>query len=111
MQRIIKGDKVRITSGKFKGMEGTVLQVLPKTNQAIVEKVHLVKKHLKSGKDQKNQDGGIVETEAPLSLSKLTLVDPKDKGVYTKVSYQHDEKTHKKVRINRKTGLVINKAK
>lgn len=109
MKRIIKGDKVRVITGKWKGSEGMVLAILPKTNKVIVEKVNLVKCHLKAGKTQ-NQEAGIVEKEAPIHLSNVTLVDPKSKGVYTKVGFQFDKNNHK-VRINRKTNTAIAKAK
>ena len=109
MKRIIKGDKVRVTTGKWKGSEGTVLAVLTKTNQVIVEKVNLAKHHLKAGKAQ-NQESGIVEKEAPIHVSNVTLVDAKSKDVFTKVGFQLD-KNNRKVRINRKTNATIAKAK
>lgn len=109
MKRIIKGDKVRVTTGKWKGSEGTVLEVLTKTNQVIVEKVNLAKRHLKAGKAQ-NQESGMVEKEAPIHVSNVTLVDAKSKDVYTKVSFQLDKNNHK-VRVNRKTNATIAKAK
>lgn len=109
MKRIIKGDKVRVITGKWKGSEGTVLAVLTKSDQVIVEKVNLAKHHLKAGKSQ-NQESGIVEKEAPIHISNVTLVDAKSKDVYTKVGFQID-KNNNKVRVNRKTNVAIAKAK
>ncbi|MCQ2748073.1 MAG: 50S ribosomal protein L24 [Mycoplasmoidaceae bacterium] len=61
MQRIKKGDKVRIISGKLYGKEGIVLQVCPTCKKAIVEGLNKVKKHQKAA--QGKERGGIVEKE------------------------------------------------
>jgi large subunit ribosomal protein L24 len=78
---IKKGDKVRVIAGKFRSREskgvlndGTVLQVLPKTNKVIVEGINKIKKHMKPS--QTNQDGGIVEYEAPIHASNVQIIDP-----------------------------------
>lgn len=52
----------------------------------------------------------MVEKEAPIHVSNVTLVDAKSKDVYTKVSFQLDKNNHK-VRVNRKTNATIAKAK
>ena len=101
MNRIIKGDKVKVISGKHKGSEGIVLQVFPKNETAIVEGVNRVKKHKKASADQ--EQGGIVEIEAPIRLCKLALIDPKGKGATTKVKYSKG-KDNKKVRVAKKSG-------
>lgn len=101
MNRIIKGDRVKVISGKHKGSEGIVLQVFPKNETAIVEGINRVKKHKKASADQ--EQGGIVEIEAPIRLCKLALIDPKGKGAITKVKYSK-EKDKKKVRIAKKSG-------
>ena len=101
MNRIIKGDKVKVISGKHKGSEGIVLQVFPKNETAIVEGVNRVKKHKKASADQ--EQGGIIELEAPIRLCKLALIDPKGKGAITKVKYSKG-KDNKKVRIAKKSG-------
>ncbi len=66
-----KGDTVVVLSGDDAGKSGKVLQVLPKTRRAIVEGLNLVKRHTKKG--PKNQQGGIIEQEAPLALAKLRV--------------------------------------
>ncbi|MGL4951766.1 MAG: 50S ribosomal protein L24 [Mycoplasma sp.] len=85
MNRIIKGDKVRVISGKHKGSEGTVLSIDIKNQKAIVEGLNFVKKHVKS-KDGEEK-GGIIQVEAPIYLCKLALMDAKHKNANTKVSY------------------------
>lgn len=73
-----KGDLVVVISGKYRGKQGKVLRVLPKTGRVVVEGVNLVKRHTKPS--PKNPQGGIVQREAPIPASKVMLVDPETKG-------------------------------
>ncbi|MBN1164804.1 MAG: 50S ribosomal protein L24 [Candidatus Krumholzibacteriota bacterium] len=73
--RIKKNDTVRVISGNSKGMEGKVLKVFPDTNRVIVEKVKLIKRHTRQASQQ--DQGGIIEKEAPIDASKVILVCPK----------------------------------
>lgn len=109
MNRIIKGDRVRIISGKHKGMEGTVLKVFPKENKAIVEGLNMVTKHIKP--NDGSEKSGIVKVEGKINLSKLSLIDPKAKGASTKVNYEIDKKTNKKVRITKKSKTNLSEKK
>ena len=106
MNRIRKGDLVRVISGKHKYSEGTVLQVFPKLDTAIVEGVNKVKIHQK--KDQTHEQSGIFEKEAPIRLCKLALVEQKgkEKGRTVKVKYVIN-KDKKKVRVSKKTNNEI----
>ena len=106
MQRIKKGDEVRIISGKLLGKQGIVLRVCPKTNKAIVEGLNKVKIHQKSNANGKQQKGGIKEQEAWIHLSKLTLVVAKAKRGVSKVAYKID-KDGQKTRVAKATGSVI----
>ncbi|MBA5630053.1 50S ribosomal protein L24 [Moheibacter sp. BDHS18] len=99
--KIKKGDKVVVLSGSSKGTKGSVLKVYPEKGKAIVEGVNKIKKHTKPNAE--NPQGGIVETEAPIYVSKLALVD--SNGKPTKVGYE--VKDGKKVRIAKKTGKEI----
>ncbi len=101
MNRIIKGDRVKVISGKHKGSEGVVLTVYPKEGTALVEGINRVKKHKKASADQ--EQGGIIEIEAPIKLCKLALIDPKKKGATTKIKYTIG-KDKKKVRVAKKSG-------
>lgn len=105
MNRIIKGDKVRIISGKNKGLEGIVTKVFPKEETAIIEGINKVKKHVKA--NDKNEKGGIIEVEAAIRLCKLALVDPKGKGKTTRIKYTNN-KDGKKVRIAKTSGTDLN---
>ncbi len=106
MNRIRKGDRVRVISGKHKFLEGTVLQVFPKENTAIVEGVNKIKKHQKQ--DQSHQESGIFEKEAPIRLCKLALIEQKgkEKGNTTKVKYVLG-KDNKKIRVSKKTNAEL----
>lgn len=99
--KIKKGDKVVVLSGSSKGTKGSVLKVYPDKGKAIVEGVNMIKKHTKP--NAQNPQGGIVETEAPIYVSKLALVD--SNGKPTRVGYEL--KDGKKVRIAKKTGKAI----
>lgn len=72
--RIRKGDLVEVISGAEMGKRGQVLKVFPKRERAIVEGANFIKRHTRA--TAKNQQGGIVEKEAPVHLSNLMLVDP-----------------------------------
>jgi large subunit ribosomal protein L24 len=100
--KIKQGDKVRVITGDHKGSEGTVVRILKDKNKAIVEGVNTVSKHEKPS--AKNPQGGIVEKEAPIHISNLSLIDPKtDKP--TRVGLELRE--GKKVRVAKKSNEVI----
>jgi len=70
-----KNDTVIVTAGKDRGKEGKVLRVIPTKGTAIVERINFLKKHSKKN-PQKNQQGGIVEREAPIRISNLAILCP-----------------------------------
>jgi large subunit ribosomal protein L24 len=74
MPAIRKGDVVKVISGKEKGKSGKVLEVLGAKGRVRVEKLMLVKKHLKKGRSQSNPQGGILEKEGTIAISNLMLV-------------------------------------
>jgi large subunit ribosomal protein L24 len=74
--KIKKNDLVKVVSGNYRGMEGKVLKVFPDINRVIVEKVHLIKRHMRKQGGQVQQ-GGIVEKEAPIHISDVVLICPK----------------------------------
>jgi large subunit ribosomal protein L24 len=76
MSNIKKNDKVEVLSGKEKGRQGKIIKIFKEKDMALVERVNMVKRHTKPG-GKAGQQGGIVEKEAPLKLSKLMLVCPK----------------------------------
>jgi len=83
LQRIRRGDVVIVISGAHAGKQGKVLQLAPSAGRVLVEGVNMVKKHLRRTQD--NQQGGIVEKEAYLPLSKVMPYCPEcKKGVKVK---------------------------
>ena len=74
MNKIRKGDQVVVLSGRDKGRKGAVLQVLA-DGRVVVESVNRVKKHQKPN-PQANKQGGILEKEMPLALSKVAIWNP-----------------------------------
>ena len=71
--RIRKGDEVMVIAGKDRGKRGKVLRVLRTDGRVMVEKLNLLKKHMRPGRETK---GGIVEQEGPLSISNVLLMCP-----------------------------------
>ena len=100
MTKIKKGDTVKVIAGKDVGAEGKVLTVDRKNGKVVVEGVNIVKKHTKPS--MANQNGGIVESEAPIDASNVMYVH---KGKPTRVGFKVDG--DKKVRVAKSTGEVI----
>lgn len=99
--KIKSGDTVRVITGDHKGSEGKVLKVLKDKNKAIVEGVNMVKKHMKPS--AQSPQGGIVEKEASIQLSNLSLLT--SNGETTRVGYRIEGE--KKVRFAKKSNEVI----
>ena len=92
MQKIRKGDKVVVLTGKDKGRTGEVIQVLPKEDRAVVRGVNMVKRHQRQ---TQAQEAGIINKEASLHISNIAIVD-KD-GKPTRVGFSVVD--GKKVRV------------
>ncbi|WP_040248775.1 50S ribosomal protein L24 [Psychroserpens mesophilus] len=99
--KIKSGDTVKVIAGDHKGTEGKVLKVFVDKNKAIVEGVNMVKKHTKPS--AQNPQGGIVEKEAPMHISNLSLLT--SKGDATRVGFKMEG--DKKVRFSKKSNEVI----
>ncbi|OLY47362.1 50S ribosomal protein L24 [Bartonella apis] len=102
MNKIRKGDKVVILSGKDKGRNGEVIKVNPEESTAIVRGINMVKRHQRQ---TQTQEAGIISKEAPLHISKLAIADPKD-GKPTRVGFRVEE-GGKKVRVAKRSGDLI----
>lgn len=75
MKKIKVGDNVIVTAGGSKGRSGKVLRVSHKNNRVVVEGVNIVKKHVRPNPN-KNEQGGIIEREASIHVSNVSLVNP-----------------------------------
>ena len=100
MMKIKKDDLVKVIAGKDKGKEGKILVVDRKKGRVIVEGVNMISKHQKP--NAANQQGGIVNKEAPIDASNVMLVV---KGKATRVGFKMEG--DKKVRVAKATGEVI----
>ena len=100
--KIKKGDKVVVLTGRDKGRSGEVVQVMPKDAKALVRGVNMVKRHQRQSM---NQEGGIIQKEAPVHLSNLALADPKD-GKPTRVGFRILD-DGRKVRFAKRSGDLI----
>jgi len=101
MQKIRKGDKVVVLTGKDKGRTGEVVQVLPKEDRAVVKGINLVKRHQRQ---TQTQEAGIITKEASIHLSNIAIADPKD-GKPTRVGFKVEG--DKKVRVAKRSGVSI----
>ncbi len=101
--KIKKGDYVVVIAGGDKGKKGNVLKVFPKENRVVVEGVRIVKRHVRPS--QADPEGGIKQFEAPIHVSNVAHIDPKD-NVPTRVGFK-TLKDGQKVRVARKSGEVI----
>jgi large subunit ribosomal protein L24 len=73
--RLKKNDLVEVVTGKEQGKTGKVLRVLREKNQVLVEKINMIKRHTRPSPT--TGQGGIVEKEAGLNVSKVKLICPK----------------------------------
>ena len=99
--KIKTGDLVRVIAGDHKGSEGKVVSLFIDKNRAVVEGVNIVKKHMKP--NSKNPQGGIVEKEAAVHISNLSLIT--SKGEVTRVGYKIED--GKKIRFSKKSNELI----
>lgn len=101
--RVKKEDTVLVISGKEKGKKGRVLSVLPSKEGVIIEKVNIIKRHMKPSR--KYTQGGIIEKEAPIHISNVMLICPKCNKP-TRIGNRLLE-SGKKVRVCKKCQEVI----
>lgn len=92
--KIKKGDKVSVVSGKDKGKQGVVLQVLPQEALVVVEGVAIVKRHMKN--PVRGQVGKIAERPRAIHISNVMVMDPEAKKP-TRV--KREVREGKKVRV------------
>lgn len=101
--KVRKGDMVKVIGGNDRGKTGKVLKVFPDINRVIIEGVNLRKKHARP--TPKNRKGGIIEKENPIHASNVIYLDTRSNTV---ARLGHRRLVDgKKVRINKKTGEII----
>jgi len=97
--RIRKGDRVIVITGKDKGKSGVVMEVRPKEQRCLVEGLNIMKRHTKPRPP--NEPGGVIERPAPIHLSNVALIDPKD-GRATRIRIE--ELDGRLVRVSSRSG-------
>ncbi len=100
--KIKKGDKVVVLAGRDKGKEGEVLEVRPSEKRVVVQGINVVKRHTRPSM---TTQGGVVEKEAPVAVSNVAHLDPKDSKP-TRVGFKNLD-DGRKVRFAKRSGEVI----
>ncbi len=99
-----KGDSVIVIAGNDKSDKPRrVLAVYPDKQRVLVEEVNMVSKATKP--NAQNPQGGVVKKEAPIHISNVMPVDPKD-GKRTRIQRVKNEEG-KLVRIAVRSKEVI----
>lgn len=101
--RIKTDDEVVVISGKDKGKTGKVLRVEVARERVVVSGINIRTKHVKPVPGS-SEPGGIVKEEAPVHVSNVALIDPKD-GKATRV--RTEVRDGNKVRVAVRSGEVI----
>lgn len=99
--KLKKDDTVKVISGKDKGKTGTVVRVDRESGRVIVRGLNIVKKAVKP--KSQNEKGGIIEVEAPLSLSNVMILCKKCGPTRIGIKGDGDGKT----RVCKKCGEAI----
>lgn len=102
--KIKQGDKIMVTSGKYKGKTGTVMRTYEKRQKVTVEKINILTRHIKK---TSSGPGQRLQYEAPFSISNVMLICPSCSKV-TRVGYKVTEKD--KLRICKKCGKSVDQA-
>jgi large subunit ribosomal protein L24 len=100
--KIKKGDKVVVITGSDRGKTGEVLRVLRSEMRVLVQGVNMMKRHTRQSP---GEPGGIIEKEAPVHISNVAHVDPRDDKP-TRVGWKVVD-AGRKVRFARRSGEVI----
>lgn len=101
--KIKKDDNVIVIAGEDKGKKGRVIEVLTEKSRVLVEGVNIISRHTKPN-TAGNAQGGIVKKEAPVHISNVALVDPKN-GKASRIGRKLEK--GKLVRVSKKSGEVI----
>jgi large subunit ribosomal protein L24 len=104
--KIRKGDTIQIITGKDKGKTGKVLRIDSAKGRVWVERLNMVKRHQRP--TQVHRQGGIIEKEAPLSISNVMYYDEKS-AKPSRIGFRVEKGD--KVRFAKRSGEVISISK
>ena len=107
MNKIRKGDTVKVLSGDDKGKTGAVQYVYPKEERVVVAGVNMIKKAQRRTAMNVRTQTGIIEREGAMHVSKVGLVCP-NCGKVTRVGFELSD-DHHKYRVCKKCGNAIDK--
>jgi len=101
--RIVKGDRVVVRSGKYKGQRAEVVRALPREGRVVLEGVNVAKRHAKP--TRRTMQGGIIDKFMPVPVSSVSLLC-KNCGEPTRIGIQIDDQG-RKLRVCRKCGAEL----
>ena len=104
-----KNDEVVVLTGTQQGQRGKVLEVLRNRSRVIIEGVNFIKRH--SRKSPNSPEGGIIEREGALHISKVMLAADYDNRKGTASSSTKPAETEAKPAATRKAEKAAPKGK
>ena len=111
--RIHSDDRVLVIAGKDRGKSGRVMRVEPSKERVYVEGLNMVKRHTRPkqapgtgsyGGRGGTVGGGVIESEGPIHVSNVMLLDPKG-GKPTRVGVEREN--GRPFRVARNSGARI----
>jgi large subunit ribosomal protein L24 len=84
-----KDDEVVVIAGNALGQRGKILRISGKKGRAVVEGLHMIKRHTK--KNQAHPQGAIIEREGTVHLSNLMLAEKFDARAAARASQTAQE--------------------
>jgi large subunit ribosomal protein L24 len=109
--KVRKGDQVQVVSGKDRGKRGRVLRVEPRHQRLYVEGLNMRKRHIRPQQTPEGvtqataaQLGGVIESEGPIHVSNVMLLDPKG-GKPTRVGIERED--GRPFRVAKGSGMRI----
>jgi large subunit ribosomal protein L24 len=100
--RFKKGDRVRVISGRDRGQEGEIIDILRDSGRVFVRDVNVVTKAERP--TQENPQGGFAKMEGSIHASNVQLLDP-ETGELSRIGTAYED--GKKVRISIKSGAKL----
>jgi large subunit ribosomal protein L24 len=97
--KIKKGDRVRVLTGKDRGKEGEVMRAIPGKGKVIVEGVNMVKKS--QAQTRATMQGGIIDKDMPIPVANVAVVCSTCGA--TRVGFRFDDQG-RKIRVCKKCG-------
>jgi large subunit ribosomal protein L24 len=103
MQKLKRDDEVIVIAGRDKGKRGKVTRVL-NNGRLIISGINMVKRHTRPNPNI-GQQGGIVEKEAGIQISNVSIFNPKSEKADRVTFKIEDDGT--KVRIFKSDSSLI----